>query len=382
MKSWIPCALASLALGLFGLLGPAAQAGAREAQTPRERWERLSEEEREVMRHRYRELKAMDAEARDELLRQSQGVRQRRDQVEQGLPGPWRERLSELDPTSRRRVVRDHFFERAREMGHRFREQLPDDLLRALEGADPVTRMRLLRQFRDERRERGMDELLGRFATELTISPEEREAWAGLDPEARRHKIMELGRRFIAGRVEALGLPEWISAEDWEELQGQTDRVFLENWRRLDAGPEYRPEFLPPPRGEDGGRAHGFGAGTGEGPPQGPHGGSPGSHPPPGRGTPQLPELRPTVEDWLEFRDLPPEQRRERVAERVRARVLQRLEQLGVLSDEALEHLRGLRGPRFGDAVRDLMHPNRALERPDRGPGRWTPPQRPRQPRR
>lgn len=363
MKFALRCVVAGLFLGALAH-------GSADPQTPRERWERMSEDEREVMRERYRELQTMDPEARAELLRQSRGVQQRREQVEEALPGPWRERLSELDPHSRRRVVRDHFFDRARELGRRFRERLPDDLVRKLEGADPLERMRLLRQFREERREEDLDQLLGRFADELGVSEEERDLWRKLDGDARHEKAMELGRRFVAGRVEALGLPAWISEEDWAELEAQSDRVFLENWRRLDAGPEYRPDFLPP-QSEDR-----------RGGPPGP--GAPPEHRPQPRGGPPVLELRPTLEDWLEFHDLPPEARRERVAEKVRARLLQRLEEQGRMSEPELEELRGLRGSDFVDAVRAWVRETRGhtFGPPGRDPGGRRPPQRPRQPRR
>jgi hypothetical protein len=342
------------------------------------RWHALPPEGRAELRRRFEELRALPTAERDALVRRASEMERLERDVLDELSGEQQARLDSMPAEARRRVVRELALDRARERAERLREVVPAERLAALERGDRAERERARGELRRQH-ERELPRHLRRVAEELALPPHEVERLAGLPPEVQRVALRELTRRRMEHWVERNGLPEGLDAEAWQRLRAAPPEVFARRYGQLrerfegqarpfDTEPdgERRPGSGPPwARGGRAGR--GGPGGAAHGPTQPPAGVDADAHAWLGR---LRAASRPTTEERLELAELAPEQRARELGERMRARVLTVLRELG-LDPAELARLEALPPGRWRNAVREAAHAHLGVPLP---PERTPPP--------
>jgi hypothetical protein len=220
-----------LTLGFATVRAASAQRGdhgphTEEMERRRERWNHMSEEERELMQRRFREFQELSPEERRELMERAQRLEHIQRSLRETAPEELRQEIDALEPERRERRWREHGFERTREMGRHLRENMPPELRRRLEAAPPEQRHEMFETFmrNDEGRGRRAIHWMGR---KLGLAAEEIERMEELPLEEQLRVMMELKRRLIVSRVEEYGLPAELDEATWERMQTLPDEEFL-----------------------------------------------------------------------------------------------------------------------------------------------------------
>lgn len=201
----------------------------------RARWERLSPEEKARLQKNYERYRALSEEERRSLADRARVLRDERERVGQDLPQKTRERLQQLDPDTRREVMRDMVEGEVRERGARIREKMPDAWIQRLEQARPEDRARFLAEFQRRARERVTLAAIDKIGRKLDLPREETERLKTLPSEQRMTELLELKKRVSARDAERFGLPEGITQAQWNEWQALPPAEFFERmqrWRR------------------------------------------------------------------------------------------------------------------------------------------------------
>lgn len=281
--------------------GPAPRGGDRAERL--ERWERLSPEQRALLRERFEAWRRMDESERAHMRRRLERLRDVEQRVEHGLPPAVRERLERLAPAERREMLSHHLRDELFERGRRMRGKLPPEVAARLEGAAPEERERLLAELRGSFEREHLGRALRDLGAELELPGAEVDLLLAQPVEVQREKVLELRRAELARRVQRDGLPEFLTADQWRAWAALDDREFFERLYEARGGPR---------RGEE--RRSG------------------------------LRHLVCPDPQWLgELAPLPREERREELQRRLRARALDWLaEHPELLRPGELDELRGL----------------------------------------
>jgi hypothetical protein len=376
-----------------------------------QRWESFEPERRRELEARFEDLRELPPADRAALEQKKQALDAEIEKLHAHLSEDERAQLAQLAPHERRAVLRDLLLAAKRERGLLRRAHVPPHVLHELEGAPPPERRRMFDDWRRRAQDEGPSLGLRKLGERLGYAPAEIERVQRLEPRLRMETLQSWRRHALVRDIERMGLPPFLDAETWSELGALDDAAFWREMERLrprdpwrsegrakgrtegrpEARPEGRTEARPEARSDERPESRHPGArfaprAPGEGPPR--HGPPPprgGVGPGPGPGTSELPRpefrpgaegpddardgaaardndapaldgaLRPTLQDLIELRHLPPEQRRIAIGKRIRGRVLQRLEARALISPEQLRDLRALEGERFFDRLRELL---------------------------
>jgi len=256
-------ALAALVLAALPA-GNVAQNRPSDLEQKRERWKQMSEEERTLLRERFEQWKRMTPERRKELSERARNL----ELLERGLyqtpPPKLKEKLKGRTREECRgemhRYMRDH----SSDLGRHMRDKMPPELLERLEQASPEERWKMLHDHvrnrpDDPERRKKHSRFLDRLAQELDLSEEEKERILALPHDRQREAMLDLHYRVILARVEEHGLPEGISAEDWERWVKLPPRELMVRLRAIPDLPEHMRGFFGGRRGPGG-----FGRGRGD----------------------------------------------------------------------------------------------------------------------
>ncbi|MEM7305236.1 MAG: hypothetical protein AAF682_01135 [Planctomycetota bacterium] len=297
-----------------------------------ERWEQKSSEEREVLRRRFEQLKKLPPEAREVLEERARKLKNLEEELHDALPEQARREMEDLGPRERDALVREELKENLRAEGRRRRGKLPPERLAEIEDA-PAHRRPLLvdRLLRDQRPVRVRD--VERLGKELGKGSGELAGLKGLAREALEERALLWSRERIDRVVAQLGPPPGVSENEYRSWQGLAHREFFRRWRDHEPPQHYS-------RCDD--KDAGFGLG-----------------PEMRRAWEQLHDLRrvakPRMEDRLEYSELSRSERRARIQERVRERVLRFIGEQELLGPDEVERLRGLTGKDFERGVEEAI---------------------------
>lgn len=308
-----------------------AVAFARQAESPtleraRQRWERLSPDDQARYRDRYERYQALGEDERRGLAERARRVHEAKERLRATLSEEMRAKLDGLEPRQRETVINELVQNELRARGARIREKLPADVVERLERARPEERGRILFACQKETREKFAGEAIGRLGRKLGLPEAEIERLKSLPGPERVAAALELGKQSSMREVNESGLPPGVSAAQWNELSALPPNEFFERVRHHHHEHDWRGGGLDH-RDKDGRE---FRRG----------------------GPPSLPRelmeaLRPSAEDVLRYADLPADERRARIFELRRGRVIamlaerkmcdeQRLAELGTLDEGAL----------------------------------------------
>lgn len=345
--------LALLVLAPAGLAQGGGPAAGRQpsAGNARERWQQMKPEERARMLERFEELKRRDQEERRELEQRGRALERIKEGFLEKLGEEEREALEGMDASQRRAWLHEKLRAESQERGRRIRELLPRDLIERLEGAQsPRERLHIQNEFLQKlRNERGQNWL--RFlAEEMDLPDEEVERIRELPPEQALMELLRLERQSIRRWVESEGRPSQLSEKDWKRLETLDDRGFHQRWNRM--------------RGQlpgQGRRLRGLFA--------------PGRLPPTPEGEALRAELerlhqaiRPDPAVAREWAGLPPAERRRRMGEELRRRVLPVARTLDWVSSEDLARLEAAPGEEVEAALARAIHQRVEQVRAQSGP--------------
>jgi hypothetical protein len=342
-------------------------------------WRSLEPEQQGELERRYDSLRELSELERAELVAKKKQLDAELQRAQSELSADERARLELLDSHARREVLRELVLAQRRERGLLRRAEVPPHFVRELEGAPPHDRERRFHELRDRLRKEAPEQALRRLGERLERDAAEIETALQADPARRMRTLRAWRREQLTRDFERHGLPPFLERSEWDALRKLDDEAF---WREFEAVRPREPWFHPQARdgrdrragpGTDDGRATRDGRAAHEG--REVHDGRDGRDPQdgPGRGVPPRraggprppggareapydgPPLRPTLDDLLELRTLPPAERRDAIQERVRERALQWFEQRGTLDDARLVELKSLRGEAFLERLRELL---------------------------
>lgn len=222
---------------------------ARELGELEERWESLSEQQRDRFRSRYAELQGLEESAREDLAERIRRLDELARLVFRSLDESSQQRMLQLEAPKRRELLREMAIDEARAMGQRVLESLSDEDRARLEAATEADRLRFFVEFRrrqDQRLEASMD----RVARELGMGEEELARFDGLLPDQRRARFLDMVKRRTLRLVEQRGLPATISAERWGHASALEPREFYLMLLRLQDHADLRLPLGPGARAE------------------------------------------------------------------------------------------------------------------------------------
>jgi hypothetical protein len=312
-------------------------------QQLRERWASMSAEDRQRLRERWNHFQQMPPEERSAILDNARALEVMQQRIEATLTPEQQQRWNALSVERKREMMREMFHG----IGSRMKDRLPPEI---------VERMR------------------------------------NANPQQRQQVYLEAKKSLVEGFVRERGLPAGVSAERWAEIQALEPKAFLDatrehfrshasrggperRWDGPERGTERGPERGPVrdmdrgtdrPRGERGERGD-----RGEG--KRPEFPRDGAGPRDEQEHQRMHSLRdawhPRPGDFLDFADLEPRERAERVRERVRERLLQALLSEGQLSPEEAARLKSFPKEQFEQELRKRIPggPERR-NAPHRGP--------------
>lgn len=355
------------------MIAPAAFGQAGDLQAARERWERLSNEERARLSERFDEFRNMPEAERERMRAHLARIAEARREIEASIPAQTRARLDGLDEASRRQVLREYVELAMSERAERLRAKMSPDLCKRLEGASLSEREALLRERRGELHERGAPRVIDYLGRKLDLPGEEIERLKGLPAEQRAASIEALSKRELARR----GPPPGVSPEEYQRWLELPPREMFECLHRRGVrgfgpdrgGPPDRQgagaaRDVPGPGGRDGRLADG----------PHPEGGA--------KGSPRGPRregriaksaqaevwsaLRPEAAWVLELAELSRDERREEIGRRARAKAIDVLRRSPEVTAQDLQRLEASSGREFHAALREI-----AGDPPGRSRGEW-----------
>jgi hypothetical protein len=338
-------ALLLVALTFFALPPNGAARQAPDAASPtldaaRQRWERLTPAEKERLRERYESYRNLSEEDRRNLANRARRLRDDAQRVQSSLPPETREKMQQLEPEKRRELMKDMVAGEAREKGARIREKMPEAWIERLEKARPEDRARFLAEFQHKARERVALAAIDKIGKRLELPKAEIERLQKLPGAERAAAVLELKKKLSTRDAAEFGLPNGITAEQWEEWQKLPPEQFFEAMQRLRHERQVRANEANAAATEEGSSA--------------PEALSP-ERLHAARSVLEALRLRP--EDIVELADVPQPQREARILEKRRERVLEALVRAGLATPEQLTALRRLPEGSFVRGVRDLLPP-------------------------
>jgi hypothetical protein len=338
----------------------------------RERWEKLSPEEKLRMKDRWERYQALGEDERRELRERAQRLKETRERVEREMTPQVRGQLDRLSPEKRQQIVEELVETEAQKVGQRIREQLPASWIERIEKASPEDRARFFGKFMREQRGRVARFAIEQIGQRLQLAPEEIERMRNLPEAERGQAVLELRKRLSAHDAETLGLPAGLTQAQWDQWQTLPPEEFFERMQRHHrehVAPAAEPEAAHPETNApatpdthvpaDTHAATDPKAAT-DAPP------APPRIPPERlRALKRLQDaLHAQPEEHLEFSDLNPKERHVRLIERARERCLVAIIEGGLVPPERFDEMRALPAGRLLEATRTILAPLRALQHP------------------
>ena len=290
----------------------------------RARWERFTPEQKVRARARYEQYLAMTEEERQQLVESARALRERGERVQEELRASSPERVAVLEPEKRSEIVREIVAEQSRELGARIRTSVPNPWMERFQSASPEERVRILRQFQIQQRDRVARYAIGELGKRLELPAAEIGRMQALPGEERGRAVLELRQRLSAREVHEHGLPPGITPEQWDAWLALSPEEFFEVFQRYRLG---RVESIAAAKE----RAEAL--------------------------RELLEAARPRAEEALALADLSPEERGVRLAQAKRARCLRVIRERALLAPAELEALEAKDNRQFFEGVRRLLRP-------------------------
>jgi hypothetical protein len=219
--------------------------------------------------------------------------------------------------------MRDLVEGEVRERGARIREKMPEAWIERLERARPEDRARFLAEFQHKARERVTLAAIDKIGQKLGLPREETERLKALPSAERMTRLLELKKRMSERDAELYGLPNGMTQAQWDEWQALPPAQFFERMQR------YRHERELETHGGKGPR------------------------------TGALRELgeamRPRPDDVIDLAQLAPGERRQRIFQMRRDRILEVVREHQLLPPERIEQIRRLPEGAFVRALREYV---------------------------
>lgn len=334
MKLFVRMAVVLVALCALCTSAPALQSPVETSPTleaGRQRWERLSPEDQARFKQLYERYRSLTEEERQALAKRARRVLLEKERVRAQLPEEARAKLQALAPDKRREVLRDLFEGEAREKGARIREKMPEAWIKRLEEAPPEDRARFLAEFQRAARERIVRGAIDKIGRKLELPAAEVERLKALPEPERAGTVLELRKKLSVRDADQFGLPPGVTPAQWEAWQAMPPEQFFEvtqryrrerGWQQTDRSSD--PKDAPSPE-----KLRAFRA---------------------------LNEaLRPRADELVQLADVSPSERRLRVFELRRARVLVALRENDLATPERLNELAQMPEPEFVRALRGVL---------------------------
>jgi hypothetical protein len=345
-------------------------------ESARQRWERLTPEQKIRARERYEKYVALSDAERRELAERAQRLKENSLRVQRELTPEMRERLSSLEPEKRVELIGELAESEAKEQGQRLREMLPENVRKRLEAARPEDRARYLAEFKAKQSKRLARLAIDQIGRRLSLPPGEIERLKSLPDDERAEAVLELKKKLTEHEAQVFGLPPGISQREWEEWEKLPPEEFFGVMQRYqhmraahraaaeEARENARPDLPSPVRP---GKAGGIAPGAGQDAVREPDGGRPesrlgidsqGAHVSPerSRALHRLSEarrLRP--DDFLELADLTRFERAIRVEHRRRERCMAAIREGQLLPPDRSAALAQVSDAEFFREVRKLL---------------------------
>src|SRR5207244_4267224 len=166
----------------------------------RERWERMSPDEREQMHARFDKFQHMDDPQRRAVIERWQRLQQFERGAREALPEDSRRELAQLGPHDQRDAWHGLLGQKWFDRGRAMREMMPQDWRDRFERAQPRDVEALVGEFMEHVRRRA-EYALHDMARELHLEPAEVERLRNLPEDQRRAEMFTLRRRQIEQRV-------------------------------------------------------------------------------------------------------------------------------------------------------------------------------------
>jgi len=209
-----------------------ASAASPTLEAARQRWERLSPEERVRARDRYEKYLALSEAERAELALRAQRLKEDSARLQRELSPEVRDRLSTLEPAKRHELIGELLESEAREKGQRIRELLPESVVKRLESARPEDRARFLAEFKSQQRKRVMRYAIDQLGRRLQLSPQEVERLKSLPDDERAQAVLELRKQLTEREAEEFGLPPGLTRREWDSWESLPPEEFFERMQR------------------------------------------------------------------------------------------------------------------------------------------------------
>ncbi|MFT4538872.1 MAG: iron-sulfur cluster repair protein YtfE (RIC family) [Planctomycetota bacterium] len=313
-----------------------------------ERWNKLTQEEQERMKSRYKALNEVAPKQREQIINDASRLMRLERRIQRSLTDEERQAFESLSGEEGRQIMREMVLEEAREEGRSLIEKLDPKQRQMFREASPETRSSYMSRLR-LRQEKQLGSALRELAIELELPQDHVNGLQSLPPERRTAALLEFIRRGIHDRIVAKGLKDTIPDSIWKRLKTMPPGDFLHAMKRMR---NKLPELWP----------------SGKGAPTS----NPSETDLSSMQRRQLMDaLRPRTADRLELARMGPGERERVMADRCRQRVTKVLEEISALEQAELESWRKLTVREFYEHVRERFHtPNRWGPRVNgRGPG-------------
>jgi hypothetical protein len=282
----------------------------------RQRWEALSREDQVRFRDRYERYRSLSEEERVMLKARAERMSEAKERFRAEMSDEVRAKLEKLEPEKRNQVVNELVENMVRERGARIREKMPEAWVERLERARPEDRVRFLADMQQRAREKATREAIEKIGQKLGLPAAEVERLKNLPGPERAATVLVLGKNLSVRDVAEFGLPPGLTEEQWNEWRALPPKEFLERVQR------HRREhgWRGGPDREDGERGD-----PAKGPAPVPH--------------LLLEALRSTPEEVVKYGDLPAAERRLRLFEHRRERVVALLREHKTVGEERLAEI-------------------------------------------
>ncbi|HIL50727.1 MAG TPA: hypothetical protein EYG30_00560 [Planctomycetes bacterium] len=337
MICWLALLIGVVPRGEARLLAARGTLMAQSGDSSRERWDSMSDKQRERLRARFERLQAMETSERDALEERAKRLRKIERRVVASLSAENRTRLMSEPPEKRSQLLRELVEAEMRDRGQRVMGKLPSHVRDWMDTASPEELRKRLELFKRDSREKTSLEAVERVAQQLGFGPEEIARLQRLPIEERMQKVLELYQSLSKRQIKVSGLPQGITAQRWKELDQLSPRAYFAEIMALRA----EAELGRPARKQE------------------PVAGSRQELRQLGRDIAR--EMRPRPTERLELRELSREDRHSELGRRSRERVMRLVHKRGGLSAQQIQVLKAM------DTREFLRNARRIVKALDRG---------------
>ena len=298
----------------------------------RERWNKLSPDERRQLSERFDHWRSMSDDERSRCRARFEQIEKLRNDTHAALPENSKQQLARLAPAAQREALHGVLAEEMDQRGRRMLSMLSCELRARFERwntLDVSAREQLMAAFRVEAMTL-VAQRVESLARNGGLSDADIAALRALPPGELVRKLMELERGELARGAEHGKLPSYCSREQWEQWRELPPERFFEKWNEARRGCGDKSRSGPPSPLDD-----------------------------PAQNSPRMEKLRalrerlhPDPSWFIELGGVPREERWQQIATRTRARVLELLESEPELVDATrLGELKQLEGRAFVEGL-------------------------------